>query len=147
MTALSTRRARPEDAGAAVAVLRDSITKLCVADHGNDPTTLAHWLRNKTVEQFLAWIASAESHVVVAELDSIVCGVGSLHTGGEIRLCYVQPGLQGVGIGRALLAALEAQAKAWRIHTLRLKSTISARSFYEHCGYTAAGPAVPECGA
>jgi hypothetical protein len=37
-----------EDAPAACDVLRRSISELCVADHGNDPTILARWLSNKT---------------------------------------------------------------------------------------------------
>jgi hypothetical protein len=42
------RDAMTEDAPAACDVLRRSISELCVADHGNDPTILARWLSNKT---------------------------------------------------------------------------------------------------
>jgi hypothetical protein len=41
------RDATPDDADAACDVLRRSISKLCVADHGNDPAILNAWLGNK----------------------------------------------------------------------------------------------------
>lgn len=144
MTRISTRRAVPDDAAVALAVLRASITELCVADHENDPRTLEPWLRNKTPAEFAGWLSDADNYMVVAELDSMIRGVGALHKSGEIRLCYVQPGMQGMGVGAALLGALEAQASAWRIPKLVLRSTTRARSFYEHKGYVTSGEAA--CG-
>jgi GNAT superfamily N-acetyltransferase len=146
MTAVSVRRAAPDDAEAAVAVVRESITRLCVADHGNDPLTLESWLRNKTVETFVRWVASADNHIVVAELDSVIGGVASLHRSGEIQLCYVAPSRQRVGVGTALLGALEAVARARGLDKVVLTSTVGARSFYEHSGYSLSGPPVPGFG-
>jgi GNAT superfamily N-acetyltransferase len=146
MTRASVRQATPEDAETAIAVVRDSITRLCVADHDNDPHTLEPWLRNKTTDDFARWIESADNHVVVAELDSMIRGVASLHRSGEIRLCYVAPDRQRVGIGAALLLTLETQASAWGLHKLVLNSTIGARSFYERNGYTPSGQPVPGFG-
>ena len=45
---ISLRRAQATDAEEAAAVLRASISTLCVADHGNDPELLGRWLANKT---------------------------------------------------------------------------------------------------
>jgi len=75
-----------------------------------------------------------------------VVGVGLLHRSGEIRLCYVAPGAQRKGIGKAIYLALEEQAKAWRLRTLRLESTVSARQFYEALGFRSAGMATPGFG-
>ncbi len=146
MTSVSVRRAAPEDAESAIAVVRDSITGLCVADHENDPVTLESWLRNKTTDNFARWITGADNHVVVAEVDSVIGGVASLHARGEIQLCYVSPGRQRVGIGRALLVALEAAAKARGLPKVVLKSTSGARSFYEHNGYAPSGDPLPGFG-
>jgi GNAT superfamily N-acetyltransferase len=146
MMAISVRRAALEDTEVAIAVVRESITRLCVADHEGDPLTLEPWLRNKTADNFARWIASVENHVVVAELDSVVGGVAAFHRSGEIRLCYVAPDRQHVGIGTALLATLETQARAWGVQKLVLNSTIGARSFYEHNGYTPSGQPVPGFG-
>ena len=146
MKGVSVRRAAPEDAEVAIAVVRDSITRLCVADHQNDPVTLESWLRNKTLDNFARWLASADNHLVVAELDSAIAGVASLRSSGEIQLCYVAPGSQRVGIGTALLVALENQARASGLRKLVLNSTTDARPFYERNGYSPSGPPVPGFG-
>jgi hypothetical protein len=53
-----------EDAPAAWDVLRRSISKLYVADHGNDSTLLAQWLSNKTPE-IVEWIAQAGNNLLL----------------------------------------------------------------------------------
>jgi GNAT superfamily N-acetyltransferase len=140
------RRAEPKDADAAVALLRRSITELCVADHHGDAETIARWLSNKTRENFLSWLADDDSFCVVAEANDRLLGVGLVHRSGEIRLCYLLPGTQRQGIGKAIYLALEAKAKAWTLPTLSLESTLSARPFYESLGYRATGSAKPGFG-
>ena len=131
----SVRPAVPADAEAAVEVVRRSIVELCVADHRNDAETLAQWVANKTVEQFRAWISSQHHCCMVAEDESGICGVDD----GEIQLCYLRPGAQHRGHGKALLQRLETQAKAWGLTRVRLRSTSPARAFYERHGYRSAG--------
>ena len=133
------RAAETRDAEAAVAVLRRSIVELCVADHLNDPSTLAQWLENKTVEHFHAWLADDRNRCFVTESGNTLNGVGMIGRNGEILLCYVLPEAQGRGFGNALLAALEQQASAWGLQRLRLASTTLARPFYEKHGYVSAG--------
>lgn len=79
-------------------------------------------------------------------VDAGVAIVASLRSTGEIQLCYLAPERQHLGMGRALLVALEAQARARGLHKLVLNSTIGARSFYEHRGYTPSGEPVPGFG-
>ena len=133
------RPAVAADAAAALDVVRRSIVELCVADHRNDADTIAQWLANKTVEQFLRWIASDRHYCVVAEDDNGICGVGLIEDDGEIQLCYVRPGAQNRGHGAAILERLEAQARHWRLARIRLKSTGPAQGFYEHHGYRSSG--------
>jgi GNAT superfamily N-acetyltransferase len=144
VSAVSIRRARIEDAESATTLLRESITQLCVPDHKNDTETLREWFRNKTPEHFERWVRDEENYLVVAEFDSELGGVGRLHRSGDIRLCYVRPGRERLGIGRALLEALEFQAQDWGLTELSLQSSITARSFYERHGYVSAGE--PTCG-
>lgn len=144
----STRLATPSDAPAAVEVVRQSIIVSCVLDHQHDGPTLERWLANKTPEHFIRWCADPESRLIVAltSVDASIAGVASLHCSGELRLCYVGPDFARAGAGRALLLAVEAHARDWNITTLRLRSTRSARPFYEACGFTAAGEASPAFG-
>ncbi len=143
MATILTRAARADDAAEAIALLRRSIVELCVADHRNDEATLQARLHNKTVDRFARWLADADTKVIVAEHTDAIRGVGSIHRSGEIRLCYVLPGFQAMGIGRALLTLLEQQACAWGLEHVHLDSSTGARAFYERSGYRATGAAEP----
>lgn len=140
------RRACPADAPAAVALLRRSITELCILDHRDEPATLAAWLANKTEERFLAWLADDDNHLVAADQAGALLGVGLLRRGGEINLCYLKPGEQRRGVGTAILTALEAKAREWGLSRLTLDSTLSARPFYERMGFLAVGEPIPGFG-
>lgn len=140
------RKAEPRDTQAAVEVLRRSITELCTLDHHGDAATLAQWLANKTTRDFLSWLAAEDNFCVVAEANDQIMGVGLLHRGGEVRLCYLAPGAQGQGLGKAILGALEEKAREWGLRKLHLESTVSARPFYERVGYRSAGAAKPGFG-
>ena len=147
MSDLLVREARHEDAERALSVLKRSIVELCVADHQNDPETLAHWLANKTPERFAAWLADPSSALFVAELGEHVRGVGRVGRVGRIQLCYAEPGYQRRGIGTAMLRALEQRARDWRLLALTLDSSLDACAFYAHHGYHRAGPAMDALGA
>jgi GNAT superfamily N-acetyltransferase len=143
---VSVRQAEPKDAEVAAEVLRRSITHLCTPDHQGDADTIAKWLANKTAKNLLSWLTNDDNFCVVADAKDEVLGVGLLHRSGEIRLCYLAPGAQGRGIGKAICLALEEKAKAWGLRKLSLESTISARPFYERLGYRSAGAAKPGFG-
>ena len=51
---------------AACDVLRQSISRLCVADHRNDPAILNAWLSNKTPEIVAAWANAPGNTLLVA---------------------------------------------------------------------------------
>ena len=99
------RPAHSDDAAAAVAVLRASITA-CTRDHQDDPSTLARWLENKTVDTFRSWLESAHNLILVAEDHGVLTGVGLLANDGYIRLCYVEPSRQGRGVARCQQASV-----------------------------------------
>jgi GNAT superfamily N-acetyltransferase len=144
---VTVRKAEPRDAEGAVAVLCRSITELCALDHRGDPETIRRWLENKTPEAFHAWLASDDNFCVVAELQNEIVGVGLIHRSGDIRLCYLAPGLQRQGIGASIYWALEERAKVWGLDQVHLESTVGARKFYEHLGFRPAGPRTSGCGA
>jgi GNAT superfamily N-acetyltransferase len=138
-TSVVVRCAGVQDTDAVVTVLRRSITELCVADHRNDPGVLGAWLQNKTAENVRNWIESPSNFMVVAEAGGAVCGVASLGITGGILLCYLLPEVQSTGVGRALLAGLEAEARRQGIRELSLESTVSARGFYLKQGFRPKG--------
>src|SRR5690606_2539541 len=111
MNSLLVRPARSQDAPQAVEVLRASITRLCMLDHQADPATLEQWLHNKTTEHFERWLNAPGTLVLVAEVNAMIRGVGMIQDSGEIRLCYVCPGFERIGLGRAILEAAEKWAE------------------------------------
>jgi GNAT superfamily N-acetyltransferase len=126
--------------------MRRSISELCIADHGNDPATLAGWLHNKTPEAFISWIAHPGNSVLVAVADGIILAVGAVTKSGEITLNYVSPDARFRGVSRALLEALEARAvKAGNVRCT-LTSTETARRFYHGRGYVEDGAPVRKFG-
>ena len=127
---ITIREARAADAGAAIETLRRSIAELCLADHQGDAQEIADWLANKTVESWHAW---------GTRRDAAIVGVGMVTLAGEILLNYVHPEARFVGVSKALLGAMEERLRAGQVQTCHLTSTLTAREFYESCGYRGAG--------
>ena len=129
------RDAAPEDAAAACGVLRESISRLCVADHDNDPVILNAWLANKTPETVAAWARQPGNSFLLAIEGDVILGVGSVTDAGEITLNYVAPDARFRGVSRALLKALEARAMERGNSRCTLASTETAHRFYQSAGY------------
>jgi hypothetical protein len=103
------RDAAPDDAVAACRVLRESIARLCVADHGNDPAILNAWLANKTPEIVAAWAVLKGSSLLLAVEGDAVLGVGSVTDAGEIMLNHVAPAARFRGVSRGLAEGARSQ--------------------------------------
>jgi GNAT superfamily N-acetyltransferase len=77
----------------------------------------------------------------LVERDVFVCLdgpriIGTICLGGDkLRSLFVEPGLQGKGVGARLVAHLEAHARKAGVAELQLSSSITARDFYERLGY------------
>lgn len=142
-TRFDIRKAVPGDAPAACALLRRSIQIGCKADHQDQPAVLEAWLGNKTAANVAAWFANASNHTLVAERvggsHGELLGLCLLTQAGKLALCYVSPEALRGGVGRALVAAAEEQARAWSIKKLHLHSPASASAFFERQGYVNAG--------
>lgn len=140
------RPAEPNDADAATALLRRSISELCATDHQNDAATLAAWLANKTPHNFRQLLANPNCFSVIAEENDRHLGVGTIARDGSIRLLYLLPGVQRRGIGKAIYLALEDRAKTWGATKLTATSNTDACAFYESMGLQSTGNAVPFLG-
>ena len=134
------RAATPADAEAACEVIRRSIAECCLEDHHGDSHVVAAWLADKTPDRVRTWIASNSAFGVVATSDGSV-GFALLTTPGEVSLCYVVHEAHGFGVGRAMLAALEAEATRRGLDELTLGSTETAHRFYLRLGFVDTGPA------
>lgn len=129
------RVAKPGDATAACNVLCRSISECCTEDHRNDTAILSAWLGNKTPETVESWFNLPSNFSLVAVRDNDIIGVAILTRAGKIVLFYVSPEMRFTGAGKALLQAMEAQAKEWGLRSLQVVSTITAKSFYLRNGF------------
>jgi putative acetyltransferase len=133
------RQATPSDAEAACALLRRSIEEGCAADHGQRPEILQAWLSNKTPQMVTAWFSSPSNYAVVAVRDGKLVGLALLTPAGKLALCYVAPDRLRAGTGRAMMRAIEAQARTWHMTKLHMHCPASASGFFERLGYVNAG--------
>jgi GNAT superfamily N-acetyltransferase len=145
-TPILIRCATAADAGPACDVVRHSILECCSEDHRGDAKILDAWLRNKTPAIFESIILSPSGHSVVAEVDGAVVGFAACSAAGGLTLCYAAPAARFIGVGKALLAAIESHAWRAGITTLRLESTRTARAFYLRHGFVADGPPIQAFG-
>lgn len=128
-----------QDAAGVCTVLRRTIAECCVQDHQGAPGILDAWLGNKTTVSVASWISTPSNYMVVAERDGVVAGAALVNQAGKLSLCYVLPEAQACGLGTAMLAAVEAQARIWGISVIRLHSTGTAQGFFSRAGYLLAG--------
>ena len=129
------RPAQEDDVAAACALVRRSITELCVADHHNFPAVVEGLLHNKTQDNMRAWIATPGSFVYIAEAGPMMAGVGGLTGDGEISLLYVAPDFRFQGVSKALLATLEDKARSLGLPHCALVTTETAQGFFQARGY------------
>ncbi len=73
---------------------------------------------------------------VVAEVDGVVCGFGSIVPASEeLRAVYVDPSFGGRGVGSAILRRLEELASDRGLPKLQMDASINAEGFYTKHGY------------
>lgn len=136
---IAVRRAAPPDAAEAARVMRASIRRLCIADHGGDPSRILDWCANKTATEVRRWLAAPGTQVYVAETGGRIAAVGALSVAGEVLLNYVAPAFRFQGASSALLARMEADLAALGHGEGRLDSTATAHDFYLARGWRDVG--------
>ncbi len=129
---LSIRRARDDDRRGIWTVHVRAIREVC--SHSYSAEQIAYWAGLLSPSSYVAVLR--EQVLVVAEDPSGIAGFGQLNqVNGEVDAVYVLPGRQREGIGRALLLALEEEARAMGLKRLQLSATLNAVPFYESARY------------
>lgn len=64
----------------------------------------------------------------------------------RIRKVFVEPALAGRGVGRTLVGAAEARARAAGLHGFVVRANLNAVPFYERLGYRVTGPGTMHVG-
>ena len=142
MSRLTVRLATAADAEALCVVNVRSIVEICGKDYSAE--RVMAWCANKQPASYLKWLADPKLRLYAGEIDGVVAGVALLDINGWVFLLYVTPETLGAGLGKAMLRRLEEDAVALGLERLQLKSTVTAREFYERQGYTNHGPSDDE---
>lgn len=128
---LRIRKATVED-GASIWDLRNAAIRAgCVGYYAAD--LLDAWTDGVPSSRFLEsvpkrWLVAVHDHVVVA--------TGILNSeSGRVDGIFVLPKMMRRGIGRSMLAHIEALAVEQGLTKLTLDSTLNAAEFYRSCGY------------
>jgi len=129
--ALTVRPFRPTDAEPCCHVINAVIAEMDGLNHA----ARDHIVARNTPEILGADLAHWASFVVETAGLGVV-GVGALD-GSEIKRVYVGPQTQGLGVGRALLRVLEAEARRSGLAEVRLDASPSSEAFYASLGYEA----------
>jgi putative acetyltransferase len=77
----------------------------------------------------------AEQNPFVAIVDGLPVGMAELEDTGFIDYFYVHPEFQGVGVGKALLAAIEDESARLGVSRIYADVSVTAKSFFSSRGF------------
>jgi putative acetyltransferase len=141
---LRIRSADETDVVAIRAAHRRSVLEIAANDYPAE--VIAEWGADQSsaaVEKHKAAVRSGNEIVWVAEINGKIEGFSALvPSENELRAVYVTGTAARCGVGRALLQVLEAKAREFGLLKLQMHSSVTARLFYEKCGYKNLGPDV-----
>jgi putative acetyltransferase len=130
---------RPDDAPALLALFRDTIRRVNNRDYS--PAQIAAWASDD-IDTARWYERFAGRFVPVAEAAGRAVGFAELESGGHIDRVYVSADHQRQGIGRALLAAVVAEARQIGVAQLFTEASITARPFFEAQTFVVLAPQV-----
>jgi putative acetyltransferase len=78
----------------------------------------------------------SERYTLVAEEDGQIVGFVELECDGHLDMLYCRGDAVRRGIGRALYQAVELKAIGLRLERIFTEASITARPFFEHCGFS-----------
>ena len=132
--ALVIRQFAAFDAEAWLDVHRAAVRGIAASDYS--PALIDAWAPPVSARMVACLRADRSGTRIVAELDGAMAGIGELAPeNSELKACYVAPGFARRGVGKALVAELEALARNTGIAALSVHSSITAEPFYLHLGY------------
>ncbi|WP_165250437.1 GNAT family N-acetyltransferase [Paludisphaera soli] len=134
MNAPTVSRIRPDDLPAAIALMRDTVRRVNARDYSWEQVTT--WAPDEVDPARWATLLAPSRFAVVAESDGVLVGFADLEPDGHLDRFYVHADRQRSGVGRALLAALLAEAARLALPRVFSEVSITARPFFERQGFS-----------
>ena len=126
------RKALKSDGQIAFDIRNRAILAQCVANYSL--ASMVKWTSGEMPE-FFADVLAQHGHVYIVDEQVVALGMLDIVTG-AVNAMFVCPTQMGKGIGKVMLAHLEATARAASIETLYLDATLNAAKFYRQCGFS-----------
>lgn len=139
MTDLTIRPVQREEYPQVVELIRQVMLEVNIKDYDED--YLREYVKRYDSAALAAFADSPDCHFYVAHLAGELAGCGAVApaedkpNAQEIRSVYVRPDLEGKGIGRAIMAVLEADPAFLSARHVVVSASITAHPFYKKLGY------------
>jgi putative acetyltransferase len=99
------------------------------------PDLIDRWApHDKDMEEWATRMG--QQNPFVAIVDGLPVGMAELEDTGFIDYFYVHPDFQGIGVGKALLAALEVESERLGISRIYADVSVTAKPFFSSRGFT-----------
>jgi putative acetyltransferase len=129
---ITIRRYMPADTQPIMQLFHDTVHAINIRDYS--PEQIDAWAPPVMDEQ--RWKQRlSDHHTFVAEIDGVIVGFADFEDNGHLDCFYCHKDYQGVGVGKRLLAALEAEAQTRGIGRFFTEASITARPFFERHGF------------
>lgn len=124
---------RLADAADTLAIFLAAVTETAAADYS--PEQIRAWARPEARE-LATWHAAMHArNSYVATVDGQSAGFSDVDPQGYIDMMFVAPGYLRLGVARQLLGHVESHARAEHLTELTANVSITARPFFERCGF------------
>jgi putative acetyltransferase len=126
------RRYSPKDLPAMLALFGRSVRELASRDYA--PEQLAAWAPE--LPDVDGWSKRLSNQMVfVCENQGEIAGFVSVESDGHLDLLYVHPEAQRRGVASVLWGRILEWATASKLTNVSTEASITARPFFEHCGF------------
>ncbi len=124
-----------------------SIGRFCENEEAIRKIRHAVFVREQGVPEVEEFVGDDGAYLhAVASVDGKSVGTGRLGRDGRIGRMAVLKDTRGKGIGKAILLALEQNARHWDLDEVWAHAQLQATGFYERLGYRATGDVFMEAG-
>jgi putative acetyltransferase len=133
MSEITLRRYRRDDVATLVDLFRRSVREIASRDH--TATQVQAWAPDVINHDAFARRLEGNKTTWIAEYAGRIAGFSDMETNGHIDMLYVHPETQGMGVARALITHIEAEARRAGLTRLYTEASLTARPTFEKLGF------------
>jgi putative acetyltransferase len=131
------RKATEEDIPAITQLFKETIEAINSRDYNEEQVNI--WSAGHAYTE--RWINRLSAqYFIVAVIDDVIAGMGSISPDGYLDMMYVHKDYQGKGIASALVDELIAKAVDNNLSIVTSDVSITAKAFFERKGFMVAAP-------